>query len=158
MRYRLSTLLVAMVWVGLVCLALRAPNYWWSGGMFALLVLVLLTAVLVAIYRAGRLRAMAIGFLIFSGGYLVVQRNYFPAKAPSLTLPDGMLIEWTFNVLHGGLEADANIQRALERLNRFQGIWRCSLATAIGLLGASIAQALYATRPGERPPAAGVTN
>src|SRR5687767_13398977 len=91
MRYRLSTLLVAMVWVGLVCLALRSPNQWWSGGMFAGLVLVMFTSVLVAIYRTGQMRAMAIGFFVFSAGFLVVERYYLPSEE---------LARWAFDQVH----------------------------------------------------------
>jgi hypothetical protein len=151
MRYRLSTLLVAMVWVGLVCLALRSPNYSWSGGLFAGLVLALLTAVLVAIYRTGQVRAMAIGFLIFSGGYLVVQRGYFPANGQGLRLPVDELIAWSLATLHGSFQGDANQH---ERFMAFQGICRSSLTIVVGHLGGIIAQALCHTRTVEKPPPA----
>jgi hypothetical protein len=158
MRYRLSTLLVAMVWVGLVCLALRSPNQWWSSGMFAVLVLVMLTAVLVAIYRPGQWRAMAIGFLIFSGGYLAVQRNYFPANGQDLRLPDDQLIWWSFITLQGDWDPTPDSfgaqQIAQQRLSAFQGICRSSLAIVVGVVGGIIAQVLWHTRPAEKPPAA----
>ena len=61
--------------------------------MFAVLVLVQLTSLLVAIYRTGQLRAMAIGFFIFSAGYLLVEGNYWPGS-PGARLPTNDIINW----------------------------------------------------------------
>jgi hypothetical protein len=161
MRYRLSTLLVAMVWVGLVCLALRSPSYFWSDGLFAGLVLMLLTSVLVAIYRTGRLRATAIGFVIFGLGYLAVeQTNYWPGGVANAGLPTQDLCEWLFVTLHGafpvdplGSEQDRQAYALYEsRQNAFDAICLSVLATMVGLIGSIIAQVLYHTRPSDAPP------
>jgi hypothetical protein len=158
MRYRLSTLLVAMVWVGLVCLALRSPNHWWSGGLFAVLVLVLLTAVLIAIYRSGPWRAMALGFVVFGAGYLLVEQiNFWPGGAATLPTEDG--IDWFFVALHGKSRGEpfADLEDMQEhqfyesRQNAFHGICISSLAIVVGMVGGIIAQALYYTRPGDQP-------
>jgi hypothetical protein len=160
MRYRLSTLLVAMVWVGLVCLALRSPNYWWSGGMFAVLVLVLLTSVLVAIYRTGQLRAMAVGFVTFGAGYLVIEQiDSWPGLA-TLGFPTYDLIDRSFVVLHGASRtaSQGDAQDRLDaqvyerRQNAFTGICISTLTIVVGVLGGIIAQVLYHTRPDEKPP------
>jgi hypothetical protein len=69
-QFTLATLLVAMAWVGFLCLALRQPTPFWLGAMFLLTILVMLGSVLVAIYRGGRARAFSVGFLVFGAGYL----------------------------------------------------------------------------------------
>jgi hypothetical protein len=156
MRYRLSTLLVAMVWVGLVCLALRSPNQWWSGGMFAALVLVLLTSVLVAIYRTGQWRAMAIGFFAFSAGYLVVEGNFWPAAGVNLPTED--VVNWSYKQLHlkGSWREVATSVDQFDpyefRYRAYKGICISSLAIVVGVMGGVIAQALYYSRPGDRSP------
>lgn len=73
-QFTLGMLLVAMAWSGLVCVALRSPTGFWTGALFVLTLLVLLTMVLVAVYRTGRLRAFGIGFLVFGAGYLLCWR------------------------------------------------------------------------------------
>ena len=149
MRYRLSTLLVAMAWVGLVSLALRSPSWFLSSVMFAIVVLGLLTAVLVAIYRTGQPRAMAVGFLVFTVGYLIVDRGYWPAGKPGMHLPTGNLAAWLFTLLHGDL--NVNFTPALhERSKNFSAICTTSVAVIVGVLGGIIAQALYRTRPTDR--------
>src|SRR5262245_21562855 len=137
MRYRLSTLLVAMAWVGLVCLALRSPSYWWSGVMFALLVLSLLTSVLVVIYRSGTSRAMAIGFLIFTAGYLSVERGYWPATPHGMSLPIDSLVNWSFAALHGDNNA-LPAQVGWERLMGYRSTCVSSSAIIVGMVGAII--------------------
>jgi hypothetical protein len=149
MRYRLSTLLVAMAWVGLVCLALRSPSWLLSSVMFAILVLALLTAALLAIYRTGQSRALAVGFLIFTVGYLIVDRGYWPAGKPGMHVPTASLAAWLFTALHG--DVNANFTPELhERSNSFSAICTTSVAVIVGVLGGIIAQALYRTRPTDR--------
>ena len=149
MRYRLSTLLVAMAWVGLVSLALRSPSWFLSSVMFAIVVLGLLTAVLVAIYRTGQPRAMAVGFLVFTAGYLLVDRGYWPAGKPGMHLPTASLADWLFTVLH--VDLNANFTPALhERSMSFSAICTASVAIVVGLLGGTIAQSLYRPRPTDR--------
>jgi len=69
-QFTLASLLVAMAWVGLICVALARPTELWSAATFLLTLLLILGSVLVAIYRSGRTRAFALGFLVFGVGYL----------------------------------------------------------------------------------------
>jgi|GEM_PF-3093302 len=155
MRYRLSTLLVAIVWVGLVCGALRSPSYLWSGVAFALVVLALLTSILVVIYRTGPSRAMAIGFLIFTLGYLLVERGYWPAGPHGMSLPTQSLVSWSFAAVHGDLSA-MPAQVGWERRMSYNSICVNSSAIVVGMAGGIIARMLCITRTADRqepPPA-----
>src|SRR5262245_33232762 len=59
-----------MTWLGLVCVALARPTELWSAAIFLLTLAFFLGGVPVAIYRTGRTRAFALGFLVFGAGYL----------------------------------------------------------------------------------------
>jgi hypothetical protein len=102
-QFTLGTLLLGMTWAGLVCVALRSPTAFWSGALFVLTLLVLLTVVLVAVYRAGRTRAFAVGFLVFSVGYLaclaVVAGSLSGALGRGWT-PVAGASDWLYHVLH----------------------------------------------------------
>ena len=69
-QFRIATILILMVWAGLVCVGLRTPTRLWSGVIGVLTLIFVLTVALFAIYRTGRERAMAVGFLFFCIGYL----------------------------------------------------------------------------------------
>ena len=149
MRYRLRTLLIAIALAGLVFLALSAPSKMWSCGLFTALVFALLTSVIVAINRGGKMRAMAIGFFVFSAGYLIVEGNSWPGSASGLHLPTDDLIQWTFKHLHSepSLTNDPfNPKSEVQRYFAYKGICVASLAFVSGALGAVIAQALYNSR------------
>jgi hypothetical protein len=92
-----------MTWVGLVCLALRSPTNFWTGGLFLLTLLILLTMILVAVYRAGRTRAFAVGFLVFGAGYLaclaILAGSLNDALRQGWT-PVGGVSQWLFSKLH----------------------------------------------------------
>jgi len=163
MRFRLRTLLIATFLAALVCLALRAPTRGWSAGLFAALVVVTLTAVLAAIYRTGQTRAMAIGFCIFSFGYLLVEGKMWPGSNSALSLPTNELIAWSFDKLHsndkqpsggssGQFAADDPFASILPppKLQPYRGICIATLAAIFGLFGAGIAQQLERTRNSER--------
>lgn len=68
-QFSLLTLLLAMSGVAVICLALRSPNEVWAAIVFAALLAALALAVLTAIYRTGRTRAFALGFLVLAAGY-----------------------------------------------------------------------------------------
>jgi len=68
-QFSLLTLLIAMGIVALICLALRSPNELWATAVFAAAVFSLSLAGLAAIYRSGRTRAFALGFLVLGAGY-----------------------------------------------------------------------------------------
>lgn len=77
-QFSLGTLLIAMSFVALVCIALRSPTDLWSGIIFVLLSASLLAAALVMIYRQGRTRAFAVGFLVFALSYVWISERYAP--------------------------------------------------------------------------------
>jgi hypothetical protein len=102
-QFTLATLLITMAWVGFLCLALRQPTAFWLGLMFLLTLLIMLVSVLVVVYRTGRARAFATGFLVFGVGYLtcltlvagglsdVMLRGWTPVQGASV---------WLFDRLH----------------------------------------------------------
>src|SRR4051794_35780223 len=69
-QFRLGTLLLAMVWVGVASAALAMPTPFWAGTLLCLAIVSLLANIVLAIYRSGRTRAFAIGFCVFAVGYL----------------------------------------------------------------------------------------
>lgn len=157
MRYRLRTLMIATFLAALVCLALRAPTVWWSGGLFSVLLVTMLTAILLAIYRSGQVRAWAIGFLVFSSGYLLVEVRVVPGSGTALSLPTDELIGWSFAKLHpADLQPGAGRQFFIDdpfapaappqKLYAYKGICIATLAGLLGLMGAAIAQLLDRTR------------
>src|SRR5262245_25559011 len=85
-QFRLATLLIATVWAALVSLGLRTPSPFWSGVVAVLTLLVVMFAVLLVIYRIGRTRAMAIGFLVFCVGYLIYLACWNTERRPEFQL------------------------------------------------------------------------
>ncbi len=71
LQFTLRRLLLAVGVIALSCVALRTPTPFWSGLILVVLVLALLASILIIVYRSGRTRAFAIGFLVFGGGCLV---------------------------------------------------------------------------------------
>src|SRR3954467_15577125 len=71
-QFRLGTLLLAMVWLGIACAALATPTKFWAGVVFSIATISLPLSVLFIIHRRGPTRAFAIGYLIFAGLYLCV--------------------------------------------------------------------------------------
>src|SRR5438105_9451805 len=103
-QFRLGTLLLAMVWVGIACAALAMPTPFWAGTLLCLALVSLLTSILLAIYRTGRSRAFAVGFLVFAGGYLacVVFLDHSLRKAEiQAAMPTSRVAFWTFVGTHG---------------------------------------------------------
>jgi hypothetical protein len=77
-QFSLFTLLVAMTGVGLACVALVSPSQLWTGLVFVLAVGSLLLAGLCIVYRDGRTRAFAVGFVIFGTAYFLVSMGDTP--------------------------------------------------------------------------------
>jgi len=150
-QFRIATLLILMVWAGLVCAGLRTPTRLWSGIISFLTLFVVLLVATVAIYRTGSQRAMAVGYILFCVGYLAY------LMVLSGTLTNGLESEWTpsggafgviFEHLHLG---DASIVLAISppyylNRNEFIVIANHAFACVLGLAGAIIAQILYATQ------------
>ena len=85
MRYSLRTLLIALAWIGPVCLALRTPTEFWTLAVFLSVAIALLASVLVIAYRQGRTRAFAVGFLLFAGSFFVLL--FFPGGVQLRAIP-----------------------------------------------------------------------
>jgi hypothetical protein len=69
-QFSIGTLLATMIGIGVACAGLAMPTAFWAGTLASLALLSLLTSLLIAVHRGGVARAMAVGFLIFGGGYL----------------------------------------------------------------------------------------
>jgi hypothetical protein len=164
MRYRIRTLLIAVVLAAVVCLALRAPSIWWSGSLFVALVLTWLTSILVAVYCSGSTRAMAIGFSVFSCGFVLVEHNFWRESNSALALPTDDLIRWSFDRIHKdhthrrrvsaaedpfapNLEAQARILQ----FRAYKAICITTIAFTVGVLGSAIAQGLQAAKKPPNP-------
>src|SRR5581483_3609138 len=87
-QFRVATLLALIAWAGIICLGLRTPMRLWSGVIGVLTFLIVLTAVIVAVYRRGAQRALAVGFVLFCVGYL----TYLALLSGSLT--SGLESDW----------------------------------------------------------------
>ena len=70
LQFTLASLLLAMTSVALLCVALARPTRFWSEALVLLVLAALLTSVLAIVYRSGRTRAFAVGFLVFTLGFL----------------------------------------------------------------------------------------
>jgi len=138
MRYRLRTLLIAMVFVGVLSLALRTPNEIWSWAGFLAALLSLLTSVLVIIYRNGAVRAFAVGYLVFGGSFLALllllsngrlagdnQRN--PLSRTAVILYEYIYGSWV----------------TAEHFTSFLEIVNAALVVILGVVGGVVAQLLY---------------
>jgi hypothetical protein len=163
-QFRIGTLLVAMVWAGLVSLGLRTPTALWSGVIAVLTLLTVLMAVLVVIYRTGRTRAMAVGFLVFCVGYLA----YLAILAGTLNSglrDDSTPIGEAFQLFYEAIHEDRIITETdptgfmARRVNSsyrrpdFLAISNNALACLLGVAGAVAAQMLYATQKEQKEPA-----
>ena len=141
MRYRLRTLLIVLTWIGLACLALRTPTQLWSVAFTYSTLLAFLISVLVIIYRRGRMRAFAAGFLLFGvsslaftigGGWLGMTASGDPLS---------YLAEMPYRQIHGDPTARGH---DWSQYIEFLAIIRYGSAFLMGVLGGVIAQMLYA--------------
>jgi hypothetical protein len=152
MQYRLRTLLIVIAWIGLMLVALRAPTEFWSAVIEATTFLAVATAALVVIYRTGVTRAMGVGFLIFSTGWLaynlVVMFTFRSSTWLDLQNPITKWLYALFTHLHPE-SFDGNYKPSEYNVDVFIAIAIYSLANVVGVVGAIIAQLLYATRKQE---------
>src|SRR5215510_8384127 len=100
MRYRLRTLLIVLTWAGLVCMALRSPTGFWSLMIFEVTLLAILSSVLVTIYRQGRTRAFAVGFLVFAAAYFL-HAFFIPLSDSSTGHPGTRMLVALYKSIHG---------------------------------------------------------
>ncbi len=68
-RFRIGTLLILIIAIGIGFAALRESDDTWDSGVFTLTLAVLLVSILLAIHRTGKRRAFWLGFALFGCGY-----------------------------------------------------------------------------------------
>src|SRR5262245_54926359 len=175
-QFRLATLLIATVWAALVSLGLRTPTPFWSGVIAVLTLLVVMFAVLLVIYRIGRTRAMAIGFLVFCVGYLIylaVLAGTLSAGLSSNSTPVGGAFQNVFQSIHppitvqvggfggamGGFGGEpayvVTMVKSVAIVQRydshdFVAICNHALACMLGVVGSVAAQVLFASQTSDR--------
>jgi hypothetical protein len=71
-RFTIRGIVWLVVFLGVAIAALRESNDAWDCGVFGLTLLILLTAVLLAIHRRESHRAFWLGFVLFGGVYLLL--------------------------------------------------------------------------------------
>jgi hypothetical protein len=142
MRYRLRTLLIAMVFVGVLSLALRTPNEIWAWAGCLAAVLSLLTSVLVTIYRNGSVRAFAVGYLVFGGGFLalLLLLNSGRLAGDNQWNPLGRTAVILYEYIYGSWVTPGHFTSFLEIAN-------AALVIVLGVVGGVVAQLLYVGRP-----------
>ncbi len=69
-RFSIKSLIGFIVICAVALAALKESNDWWEKGTFTVMVLVLLTAALLAIHRSGVRRGFWVGFALFGSVYL----------------------------------------------------------------------------------------
>src|SRR2546426_2587590 len=72
LRFSLATLMMAVLFIGLACAALRYASELWAGVSFTLAVGVFLAGSLGVVFRRERARTLCLGFVLFGWGYLFV--------------------------------------------------------------------------------------
>jgi hypothetical protein len=88
LRFSIASLLALVVVVAVAVAALRAANEAWESGAFGATLLILLTAVLLAVHRAERRRAYWLGFALFGWTYLIA--SLVPSVEPRMPTTKGL--------------------------------------------------------------------
>jgi len=179
LQFTLAALLGAMTLEALLCVALARPTRFWSEAMILVVLALLLTSVPAIVYRRGRERAFAVGFLVFTLGFLaalVSRERLF--RDPRYGLGNDEFISshlgsWLFAKIHannyqqmavapgmglgGGTTAGAMfpgwVQTTMDvqiyDRDRFLEIVHAACALLAGVIGGLVAQVMYATRERE---------
>lgn len=87
-RFKIRSLLGVVLFAGIAIAALRAADDLWDSGIFGLVLLVHLTAVLLAVHRTDRRRAYWAGFAFFGWTYLIA--SLVPQIGPRLPTTMGL--------------------------------------------------------------------
>jgi hypothetical protein len=154
-QFRLATLLILTTWAAIVCAGLATPSPPWPTIIGAASLLSFLIAAVLIIYRAGQIRAVAVGYLIFGGGYMLYEHFQSPTNL-LLAIPGNDEDLGSFAaLLYYKLHRDNSISSTSSptwsatfppaRFNFFK-IYHHALATFLGLLGSLLAQYLHATQ------------
>jgi hypothetical protein len=102
-QFRFGTLLIVLLWFALASAAVAMPTSFWAGVLLSATLLALLASVLVIIYREGRTRAFAVGFLVFASGYLLctlMLNRSLRDFDNDLPIPTGRAAFWAYRQLH----------------------------------------------------------
>src|SRR5882724_9855642 len=103
-QFRLATLLIVMVWIGLACAPLATPTPFWVSVLSAITLISLLLSVLIIIYRREGLRAFAVGFLVFGGAYgafvFLIDAPHAFGPGQETVLPTTRAIGWLYRQYH----------------------------------------------------------
>jgi hypothetical protein len=175
-QFRLGTLLLAMVWLGIACAALATPTKFWAGVVFSIATVSLPLSVLFIIHRRGPTRAFAIGYLIFAGLYWGVwlledDVNHGPGadyKLPTTRLSARIYMQYQatrtrqitvtpgsmggFAGAPGGSAGPLLIPRY--QFEPFCAALQAVLTVFLGLAGGATSRFLYLTRPDDQRRAA----
>ena len=124
--------------------------------MSGVLVLAVLTSVLVAVFRSGQIRATAIGFTVFSLGFLPFEGGFWPNKGNS---PIDTFVGWSFDKLHPRPQTDSSIpaedpfgpRQWIDRYHAYKSICIATVALGMGFVGSAIAQMLHRTAQASNP-------
>jgi len=136
MRYRLRTLLLLMVWAAIVAGALAHPTHGWYGAIFLLALLAVLTSVLATIYCVAERRAFAVGFLVFSTGYLLSRTLMTGSLNESLYAgwaPLQEVWDWLFDRIHSNADWRTD----------FNAICNLALTCGLGAIGGAVSMVLF---------------
>jgi hypothetical protein len=147
MRFRLRTLLIVITCVALTLVAAGSPTDFWSGAFVVITVVTLLVAILGALCSRGTRWAMAVGYLVFCGGYLV--HVTLLADWQSRAMNNGTTTLWSlFRLLYDALHSGTRRLPANQdtRAN-FSVIGHHALACVLGCAGAMLGKWLAGTVP-----------
>ena len=153
-QFRLGSLLILVTLCGIACLGFKTPTAFWEAVVGFATSLAIFSAILFIIYRSGLTRAMAVGFVVFSAGYLLHTGHYdssqylvwpFPWSGEP-TFPDSAPV-LLYQIVHDE-QALSNLPNSLPppQLIRFISIFHHTFACLFGLLGSAAAQMLYVTQ------------
>ena len=147
MRFRLRTLMIGLIWVGLICLALRKPTELRAWTAFMATLLALLTSVLAIVYCEGATRAFAIGFFVFGASFLALLlltsngRLSGDAMGNVLSRPATLL----YKQIHGPWSVATHFVSFLE-------ITHSAMAILMGIFGGIVGQLLHRVGQKNRHP------
>jgi hypothetical protein len=142
MRYRLSTLLIAVLSIGLLCAALKSPTHLTASLVVLATASALFASVLIAIYRQGKQRAFALGFALFGFGLfaLILLSTAGGSVGNLLGHPQSTLARIAYEPIHGDPTAS---YQAGAHFRLFSQIANGAFVILFGILGGMLSQWLY---------------
>ena len=138
----------------IACAALRGGDWFWARAMFSVTAVIMLSAILAAIYRTGATRACWIGFALFGWAYLLSE--FLPASRlvehhlPS-TQVDAWLREYSSET---SLAYGVDLGGGRVVVTSFQQILHSIFALICAVVGGFVGRYFYRTRNGGQPPRA----